>query len=181
MGLVKQVRVKHCPLCKLDLPREAFSSTRAKYCNSCKTIRQLEQQKEMQKRATDRALKKKQQKKTVITKAELKKKVQRAFNKWIRERDKDLPCISCGKHVEKYDCGHYVAQGSSGLLRYNEDNCHSQCRACNRFKHGNLINYRLGLIAKIGEDRVNWLEEHRNDVKKWTRQELEELLEKYKG
>ena len=107
----------------------------------------------------------------------LKKKVHSEVNKFVRERDKNKPCISCGRRIESGDCGHYVAQGSSGLLRYHPDNLALQCTSCNRFKHGNLINYRIGLVSRIGEDRVKWLEDHRHDTKKWRREELESILE----
>lgn len=115
--------------------------------------------------------------KQVIVKSlpQLKEKAQRAVNKYIRERDKNLPCISCGKMVEKKEAGHYIAQGSSGFLRYHPDNIHGQCINCNHFKHANLLEYRIALVKKIGIDKVNWLEEHRRDVKKWTREELEQI------
>ena len=181
MGVVKQMKLKHCPLCNLDLPKSSFSSTRAKYCLACKRIRQLEQQRAMQQRAFERVKLKKQKKKVVVSKADLRKKVQRVFNKFIRLRDKDLSCISCGRIANKYDAGHYIAQGSSGALRYNEDNVHKQCsNDCNRYKHGNLVEYRIALIKKIGVDKVEWLEDHRHDVKKWSREELNQLLEEYK-
>lgn len=118
--------------------------------------------------------------KTILSLSQLKKKVQRAFNKWIRERDKDDPCISCIGECGKWDAGHFISQGSSGALRYHPDNVHKQGVGCNRFKHGNLLEYRINLVKKIGIERVKWLEEHRNDVKKWTREELEQLLETYK-
>ena len=172
---------KHCPKCNQDLPKSSFTSTRAKYCNPCKKIHQLELQHKRTLKQLERTKNKKRKKKTVIKISDLKKQVQRVFNKWIRQRDKDLPCISCGGNCGKWDAGHFIAQGSSGVLRYHPDNCHKQGVGCNRFKHGNLLEYRINLIKKIGEDRVKWLEDHRNDVKKWTREELEELLAKYKS
>jgi len=50
------------------------------------------------------------------------------------------------------------------------------------FLHGNLIRYRQGLVAKYGEDVVIELEERANTdrLKKWSREELEELISKYK-
>lgn len=118
--------------------------------------------------------------KTRISIADLKKKAQRVFNKWVRERDAGLPCISCQKRiVGSGQAGHYIAQGSSGLLRYNELNCHLQCSACNLYLHGNLIFYRINLVKKIGEDQVKWLEENARSIKKWDRQELEEIISKY--
>lgn len=173
------MKTKDCPKCELSLPLEAFTSTRAKYCKNCKIIRKMEQQKASRQRQIDRLSKKKQKTKGVIRVSDLKKKVQRVFNKWIRTRDAGLPCISCGKISDKVDAGHYIAQGSSGELRYNENNVHLQCTACNRFKHGNLIEYRIGLIEKIGENQVVLLEKMRNKTKKWTREELTELLERY--
>lgn len=117
--------------------------------------------------------------KVVKSLPELKKTAQKYFNSYIRLRDSDLGCISCVKY-EVDHAGHYIAQGSSGALRYNEDNVQGQCRNCNVWLHGNLIEYRLNLVKKIGEDRVKYLEDHRHDIKKWTREELEYLISKYK-
>jgi uncharacterized coiled-coil protein SlyX len=174
------MKLKHCPHCNLDLPREAFTSTRAKYCINCKRIRQLEQQKAMQKRAFEKMKVKKQKKKTVLRTSDLKKKVQRVFNKYIRLRDKYKPCISCGvTSCKTWHAGHFWAMGSNGALRYHEDNCHKQCASCNTFKSGNLLEYRLGLIRRIGIDRVNALDEMRHATHKFTREELENLLTTY--
>lgn len=109
--------------------------------------------------------------------SDYKKIVQRKVNAYIRERDKDLPCISCGKYSDNWHCGHYIAQGSSGALRYNFDNLNKQCASCNLFKHGNLIEYRIGLVSKRGANRVQLLESMRHDIKKWTREELRDILD----
>jgi hypothetical protein len=108
--------------------------------------------------------------------ADLKKYVQKEVNKYIRERDKNLPCISCGRVSDTYHAGHYINQGSGGFLRYNPLNIHKQCAGCNLFKHGNLIEYRIALIQKIGIEKVEWLENNRHQIKKWTRDELESIL-----
>lgn len=104
--------------------------------------------------------------------SDLKKLVQKEVNAFVRKRDEGLACISCGKNCGPVQAGHYIAQGSSGALRYNLDNIHAQGTGCNLYKHGNLIEYRINLIKKIGLTRVEWLEEQRHDVKKWTREEL---------
>ena len=111
--------------------------------------------------------------------AELKKKAQVVFNKWIRERDKYETCISCGS-CSSPQCGHYLSQGHHSSLRYNEYNCNRQCLRCNNFLHGNLINYRIGLIKKIGEDRVRQLEETPKKAYNWDRFSLINIIEKYK-
>src|SRR3990167_11527803 len=115
-------------------------------------------------------------KKRKITLPKLKKKAQLVFNARIRERDKDLPCISCGKYTTNPHCGHYVALGSSSFLRYHPWNANLQCAGCNLFKRGNLIEYRIGLVKKIGEEGVEWLEDNRHALYKWTESELNEVI-----
>lgn len=108
----------------------------------------------------------------------------REFQKWIRKRDEKQGCISCGKlNATQYDGGHYLdANKYSGLI-FHEDNCHKQCsRPCNKDKHGDLINYRIGLIQRIGEEKVKWLEENKDRLRvyKYTKQELTEIKNYYK-
>jgi len=94
------------------------------------------------------------------------KETQAAFNAFIRERDKDLPCISCGRfHEGAYDAGHYRSVGAQPALRFHEDNCHKQCVPCNQHKSGNVVEYRLGLIARIGAERVAFLEQEHAPAK----------------
>lgn len=91
---------------------------------------------------------------------------QAAFNAFIRERDAALPCISCGRfHTGAYDAGHYRSVGAQAALRFHEDNTHRQCVPCNQHKSGNAIEYRLGLIARIGAERVAFLERDHTPVK----------------
>lgn len=82
------------------------------------------------------------------------------FNQFIRLRDKDLPCISCGRyHQEQWHAGHYRSVGACPELRFDEMNVHKQCSVCNNYKSGNLTEYRLNLIRKIGEKKLNaWIE-----------------------
>lgn len=109
---------------------------------------------------------------------ELLKTCQQVFNKFIRERDKDKGCISCPGKVQ--EAGHYFSRGHHGALRFNEMNVNGQCTRCNCFLHGNLINYRNGLVKRYGEDKVLLLESCKNNVKKWTRVELEVMIKFYK-
>ena len=103
------------------------------------------------------------------------KDTQVVFNKYIRLRDQDDGCISCGsKSAYAYHAGHYRSIGSAGHLRFNELNCHRQCSACNTHLSGNLIQYRLGLIGKIGIHAVETLESDNNTVK-WSVEEIKLL------
>jgi hypothetical protein len=105
-------------------------------------------------------------------------KAQKVFNAWIRERDKDFGCISCGAQVNH--AGHYLSAGHHGHLRFNEVNVNGQCLRCNNFLHGNLINYRQGLVKKYGEEKVLMLEAKARQTKKWSRVELEAIINEYK-
>jgi len=84
---------------------------------------------------------------------------QAAVNAFIRARDELLPCISCGRHHQgQYHAGHYLSRGARPELRFEESNIHKQCAPCNNHLSGNAVLYRVGLVAKIGLARVEWLE-----------------------
>lgn len=101
----------------------------------------------------------KARKEAIKTRSDWLREAQAAFNGWVRERDADEPCISCGRfHQGSYDAGHYRSVGSIPALRFHPDNCHKQCVPCNQFKSGNVVEYRLRLLAKIGADRLAFLE-----------------------
>lgn len=102
----------------------------------------------------------------------LKETAQKVVNKRIRERDIDEPCISCGKYDKNKQAGHFWPQGSKGFLRYHPDNLHGQCHNCNHWKSGNLLEYRISLVKKIGEERVQWLDDNRSAIMSWTREDL---------
>ncbi|MCG7388319.1 recombination protein NinG [Pantoea sp. ACRSB] len=108
------------------------------------------------------------------------KQAQSAFNEYIRTRDASEPCISCGRfHEGKYDAGHYRTRGASPATRYDETNCHKQCVPCNQHLSGNIENYTPNLIKKIGQAAFDRLMGP-HPVKKWTREELQELAAHYR-
>ncbi|MBF3208519.1 recombination protein NinG, partial [Pseudomonas aeruginosa] len=37
-------------------------------------------------------------------------------------------------------------------------NVHKQCAPCNNHKSGDIVNYRINLVRKIGAENVEWLE-----------------------
>lgn len=123
-------------------------------------------------RAADR--KKREEQKRI---PDLIKEAQMAFNAFIRERDRDQPCICCGKPLGDgdigggFDCGHYRSTGSAPHLRFDERNAHGQTKRCNRWGAGRAVDYRIGLVGRLGVDVVTALEAD-NRVHKWTRDEL---------
>lgn len=107
------------------------------------------------------------------------KEAQSIFNAFIRLRDADLPCISCGRTSGAWDAGHYRSVGACPELRFEELNVHKQDVHCNQFKAGNVLEYRLGLIQKIGIEQVEWLEGN-HPPKKYTIEEVIEIKRIYK-
>ena len=110
------------------------------------------------------------------------KDVETHFNAFIRKRDKLTPCISCDALAGTYKltAGHFYPTTYMGL-RFNEDNVAGQCWFnCNKNKHGNVNEYRIRLIKKIGAERVQGLDDNRHKKLDLTIPELVELKEHYK-
>jgi len=105
-----------------------------------------------------------------------------SFQIYIRQRDKDLPCISCNKSDAKWDAGHYLKAEIYTKLIFNELNCHKQCSYCNLQLAGNLIEYRKGLVKKIGINKVQELEDMADSSRsyKFAKDELINLAKEYK-
>jgi hypothetical protein len=116
-----------------------------------------------EKRAKKERAETRKAKESIKTKGQYVREAQAAVNKYIRARDFNKPCISCGNLPEQklggtMDAGHYRSRGAAGHLRFNLLNIHAQCVKCNRYGSGNVIDYRLSLINKIGLDNVEKLE-----------------------
>ncbi len=102
------------------------------------------------------------------------------FNKWIRLRDKDEPCISCKRHhTGQYHAGHYRSIGAAPELRFTENNVHKQCAPCNNHKSGNAIEYRINLVDRCGLDTVEELEGPHEPLR-LSIEEIKEIRTKYR-
>jgi len=115
--------------------------------------------------------------------------VWKMFSKMIRARDANwqgyCKCISCStvKNWKEMEAGHFIPRGSDSALKYNELNVNSQCNSCNVYRSGNLIEYRRGLVDKVGEDKVKKLEQShyfKTTKKKPNQLELNVMYETYK-
>jgi len=118
-------------------------------------------------------------KERIKSKGDWLKEAQAAFNKYIRLRDHKEPCISCQRHHQgQYHNGHYRSVGGNPELRFEELNCAKQCSVCNNHLSGNLIDYRINLIKKIGQDKVDWLEGP-HEPKHYTIEDIKAIKKKY--
>lgn len=119
-------------------------------------------------------------KESAKTRADWMKEAQQAVNAYIRARDAKEPCISCGRHHEgQYHAGHFRSRGSTPALRFEELNIHKQCSVCNNHLSGNLIEYRIRLKEKIGQEALDWLEGH-HEPKKYSIEDLKSIKAEYK-
>lgn len=141
--------------------------------------------KEEVKQAREERLKDRANREKLKTRSDYIKEAQIAFNAYIRERDKGIPCICCGLPLGdnevggNFDCGHYRSVGSAPHLRFDERNAHGQRKRCNRYGAGRAVDYRRGLIDRIGIQETEVLESD-NTPRKWTIDELKEIKETYK-
>ena len=169
-------RTKQCSHCsKPFTPARPLQSVCGPRCAAQMTkVRKAKEKQELKAR-----------KQALETIPELIKAAQREFNAYIRERDKHQPCICCGEPLGTgdvgggYDCGHYRSTGSAAHLRFDERNAHAQRKRCNRWGAGRAVDYRIGLIARIGLAAVEALEND-NTPKKWDRDELRQIAATYR-
>src|SRR5690606_30912224 len=114
---------------------------------------------EQEERAKTRVLREKMK-----TRSQWMKEAQIAFNAFIRERDRQAGhnCISSNRPLDwsgnQVDAGHYRSTGSAPHLRFDPRNCHAQSKFDNQYRAGNAVDYRIGLIARIGLEAVEALE-----------------------
>jgi len=166
------IKLKACKVCKERF--QQFNST-TKACSIACSLELVKQAHDKEYRKETKRLKDK-----IKSRSEWLKDAQTVFNKFIRLRDNDLACISCGRHHSgQYHAGHYRSVGSAPELRFEELNNNKQCSPCNNHLSGNLIPYRVNLIKKIGVDKVEWIEGH-HEAKKYTIDQIKEIIKLYK-
>lgn len=172
---------RKCRACKVEIPsvKDSLPAQKKGFCDfDCMAAHGLALARKAQEKA--QRAKHRADKERLKTKSDHAKEAQQAFNAWVRERDSDLPCISCQRHhTGQYHAGHYRTVGGNPELRFEPLNCHRQCAPCNSHLSGNLINYRINLIKKIGQEKVDWLEGP-HEPKRYTIEDLKEIKAHYR-
>ena len=174
--------MKRCKKCKE--PFKPRYTTLEKYCFSidCKTAEALENLDKLKKKTIkENKLRLKEKAEALKTTSELKNDLQKLVNKYVRLRDFGKNCISCNVSTlgKKVNASHYLAVGNYPALRFDLRNINVSCIECNLFKGGNIVEYREGLIKKIGLAEVENLEALRNTTLKLSRAEIIGLIAEY--
>lgn len=175
MTVRKEPKPKKCKVCANSfIPARPMQKV---CCSTCAYKFATEQAEEKKAKMQRKELR--EAKERIKTRGDWTREAQHEFNRFIRIRDASLPCISCGRHHQgQFHAGHYRTVGANPELRFCETNVHKQCAPCNDHLHGNLINYRINLIKRIGIEQVEWLE-GAHQPKKYSIDELKELKATY--
>lgn len=114
------------------------------------------------------------------TRSKLVKKLDTVFSKYIRLKNSDKKgfciCITCEKKFKwkEIQAGHFMSRKHYST-RWDEDNVHPQCVACNVYRAGEQYKYSVAL----GQYRSGKLYEKSQQIVKIQSYELEEMIEYY--
>lgn len=183
--MMRRTTCAHCRK-KLEPGEYIHESCKAPYAEACGAKAERKAAKAIKTEAKEDRAETKRRKEAMKRVPDLIKEAQECFNKWVRLRDFEQPCISCGApppdlsklHAGR-DAGHFRSTGSASHLRYHPDNCNAQCVSCNQWGAGKAVDYRIRLLERIGRERVEALECN-NAVKKWDKDELREIRDTYR-
>lgn len=182
-------KLAKCKVCRGPFEKRSMSHV---CCCPDHAIEHVKRQREkaVAEKAKEDRKKDKARREKLKTRREYIKEAQIAFNSFIRERDMHRPCICCGAPLTsgsvssgtggEFDCGHYRSIGSAPHLRFDERNAHGQTKKCNRWGAGRAVDYRIGLIARIGLPAVEALEAD-NEPKKYSIDDLKAIRDEYKA
>lgn len=176
----RRAGARKCSICRL--PAVGWTAVNA-WCGEDHALAIVERarKKSQAKSERENKAKRKADKERIKSTAKLRQEAQAAFNAWVRERDSDKPCVSCGRPndgLHQRHAGHYRSVGAHPELRFDPANCHAQCSQCNNYLSGNLVAYRAELVNRIGLAEVVRLETSAGPAK-YTRDDLTEIKAGY--
>jgi len=109
------------------------------------------------------------------------KRTEKAVNTFVRERDREMSCISCGTNdAAEWHASHWKSVGANSALRFDTANIHKSCDQCNVFKGGNATEYEARLPARIGQAEFDRLKNSPRS-RKWTREECQAIEQEFKA
>lgn len=123
---------------------------------------QRQRQKEQNKSNKGRKQKRRAKVKELRTRTEWYTKLQTLVNQYVRYRDREEPCCTCGNINPniKYDAGHFHTKKARPDIRFELTNIHKQCSLnCNVHGSGMRNEYEKFIAEKYGSEHVGYLKE----------------------
>ena len=178
---IKEVKQKTCKACGGKF-QPSFNSTQVVCSVKCAQAYAPANQQKARKAIDQRERREiKVRKEKLKSRADHLKEAQVVVNQYIRLRDADLPCVSCGRfHDGQWHAGHFRSAGGHPELRFEPLNIWRQCAPCNTHKSGDLVNYRAELVRRIGAEKVEWLEGP-HEAKRYTVDDLKAIKAEYRA
>ena len=163
-SLKQKMKIRLCNNCRKKVATQdaLMSQLKAFCCYEClKSYSSKNAEKII---AKERRVQDRKTKEKLKTRGDWMKEAQAAVNAYIRWRDRDKGCISCGTSLIQestgggYDAGHYLSRGAHPNKRFRLDNIFGQCKRCNRYMSGNVSNMRIGIIQRHSQEFLDRIE-----------------------
>jgi len=173
-------KVRRCKICHKEFSQ---FNTLQKVCSVNCALEYSKQKSEKHRQAQAKSARRmvKEARDKLKSRNEYLKEAQSAFNAYIRARDHDQPCISCGRyHQGQVHAGHYRGTKATPELRFHPMNCFAQCQPCNTHLSGNIVEYRKNLLIRLGTRNLQWIEgPHR--PQRYSIQDAKDIKAYFKG
>lgn len=119
-------------------------------------------------------------KRKTVTYKRAKDRAWEAFSEYIRHRDEEDGCFTCGikKPWKQMQAGHWIPGRHNSIL-FDKDGCHAQCYHCNVGLKGNPVKYYDRMLLDYGKKFCEMLKYLDTQVKEYKVYELLEIEEKY--
>jgi hypothetical protein len=158
---------KVCRVCKADFaPQRPMQKV---CCPTCAlALAQSDRVKATRRGALKTRREARQRLESIKSRAEWLQEAQAAVNRYARLRDWDRGCVSCDRPANwdgQWHASHYRSVGAASAVRFNLWNIHKSCSICNHHLSGNISRYRPALIARIGQQKFDWLESQNQTVR----------------
>jgi hypothetical protein len=164
--MIKPPKQKKCRCCKVYFaPRTSLHVVCGYDCSVTYANLSREKKNASEALKSRRETKRKLEKFKTVT--EWASEAQQWVNKYARLRDRLDGCISCDKPPNwhgQWHGSHFRSTKAASAVRFNLWNIHKGCSVCNKWLSGNLSEYEPRLIAKIGQEKVDWLRSQNQTV-----------------
>lgn len=154
------MKLKKCKVCRSEFtPTKPIQTVCGLQC-ALSLVSLIKAKRERQQASNDRK-ETKAKLERLKSRAEWAKEAQIEVNRYVRLRDMNKGCITCGAKPEQkaggtMDAGHFRSVGSAPHLRFLTSQIAAQCVTCNRHKGGRALDFRRALVEMRG---VAWVEQ----------------------